>query len=270
MSSRPLGPGAPDADPGDRIGAMTLPGKGELLRLGFNDPDTALRDLAALGPGTQELLAILGQAADPDAALAGLVNLAESQGDGFVEELAEDEGTAMRLVCVLGASPALADHLARHPAQWRELADPTLGTTRPAAYVFRASLLEAVGAEPGEESPVATVADAEALDALRVEYRRWLLRLAARDLAHQLPVDDVAAELSDLACATLEAALAVARARVGSDADKVRLAVIAMGKCGGHELNYVSDVDVIFVHEAADGVGDDVSLRVATQAGQQT
>ncbi|MEU6136595.1 bifunctional [glutamine synthetase] adenylyltransferase/[glutamine synthetase]-adenylyl-L-tyrosine phosphorylase [Nocardioides sp. NPDC047086] len=244
---------------------MTLPGKGELLRLGFNDPDTALADLAGLGAGADELLAILGQAADPDAALAGLVTLAESQGDGFVEELAGDEGTAMRLVSVLGASPALTDHLTRHPAHWRELADPTLGTTRPAAYVFRASLLAVVGADPADESPVATVPDAEAVDALRVEYRRWLLRLAARDLAHQLPVDDVAAELSDLACATLDAALAVARARVGEEAHAVRLAVVAMGKCGGHELNYVSDVDVIFVHEAADGVGEDVSLRVATQ-----
>ena len=49
--------------------------------------------------------------------------------------------------------------------------------------------------------------------------------------------------------ATLDGALAVARARVGEPAHAVRLAVIAMGKCGGHELNYISDVDVIFVHE---------------------
>ena len=52
---------------------------------------------------------------------------------------------------------------------------------------------------------------------------------------------------------TLEAALAVARARVGETRRSCRLAVIAMGKCGGHELNYVSDVDVIFVAEPADG-----------------
>ena len=98
--------------------------------------------------------------------------------------------------------------------------------------------------------PVAGLPDAEAVDALRVEYRRILLRLAARDLAHHVGVDDAAAEISDLAAATLEAALAVARARVGETATSARLAVVAMGKCGGHELNYVSDVDVIFVHEA--------------------
>ena len=92
---------------------------------------------------------------------------------------------------------------------------------------------------------------------MRVEYRRVLLRLAARDLAHHVGVDDVAAELSDLAAGALEAGLAVARAKVGEDAATVRLAVIAMGKCGGHELNYVSDVDVIFVHEPVDGRGSE-------------
>ena len=50
--------------------------------------------------------------------------------------------------------------------------------------------------------------------------------------------------------AVVEAALAIARAEVGSEADACRLAVIGMGKCGARELNYVSDVDVIFVAEA--------------------
>ncbi len=106
---------------------------------------------------------------------------------------------------------------------------------------------------PADPEPVATLPDAAALDALRVEYRRLLLRLAARDLGHRQGVDDTAAELSDLAAGTLEAGLAIARARVGEDSHQARLAVVAMGKCGGHELNYVSDVDVIFVYEPAEG-----------------
>ncbi|NUR08469.1 MAG: bifunctional [glutamine synthetase] adenylyltransferase/[glutamine synthetase]-adenylyl-L-tyrosine phosphorylase, partial [Nocardioidaceae bacterium] len=85
------------------------------------------------------------------------------------------------------------------------------------------------------------------------------------DLAHGVGVDDVAAELSDLAAGALEAALAVARARVGEAATTARLAVVAMGKCGGHELNYVSDVDVIFVAEPADGCDEAAALRTATQ-----
>ena len=105
----------------------------------------------------------------------------------------------MRLLSVLGASTALADHLARHPEQWRGLTDPTLGCTRPAAYAMRAALLRAVGADPDDEHPVSTLADPAAVDALRVEYRRWLTLLAARDLAHHMSVDNVAAELADLA-----------------------------------------------------------------------
>ncbi len=237
-----------------------------LLRLGFQDTGHAQEQLAGLGDPGEPLLAILGRTADPDQALSGLVRLAEAASDRrqLLRALADDEGTAMRTLMVLGASQALSDHLARHPDHWHELRDPDLGATRPAAYAVRSALLAAVGADPLAEVPVATVGAAGA-DALRVEYRRNLLRLAARDLAHHLGVDDAAAELSDLAAGTLDAALAVARERVGPDALTARLAVIAMGKCGGHELNYVSDVDVIFVAEPAPGADEGPAMRVAAQ-----
>ena len=92
----------------------------------------------------------------------------------------------MRLLSVLGASQALGEHLRRHPEQWHELTDPTIGSTRPPAYVMREGLLRAVGADPGDEQPVATLEYRAAEDALRVEYRRLLLRLASRDLTHHL------------------------------------------------------------------------------------
>ena len=194
----------------------------------------------------------------------------EGTGHAMLLEVADDEGTAMRLCSVLGASAALTHHLVRHPEQWRELTDPTLGSTRPAAYAVREAMLRAVGADPHADEPVAGLPDAEAVDALRVEYRRFLLRLASRDLAHHLGIDDAAAEISDLAAATLDAALAIARARVGETAHAARLAVIAMGKCGGHELNYISDVDVVYVYEpgvlaSGERAEDGLALRVATQ-----
>ncbi len=199
--------------------------RSELIRLGFADSDRASGHLQQIAPVGRDLLAILGRTADPDAALDALCRLADvvEDRDELLAALADDEGTAMRLLCVLGASAALADHLVTHPFHWRELTDPMLGSTRPAAWAMRASLLDAVAGKP----------DLEAVNALRVEYRRILLRLAARDLTHHLGVDDAAAELSDLAAGTLDAALAVARARLGEDADRARLAVIAMGKCGG-------------------------------------
>ncbi|ROR90383.1 bifunctional [glutamine synthetase] adenylyltransferase/[glutamine synthetase]-adenylyl-L-tyrosine phosphorylase [Nocardioides aurantiacus] len=243
------------------------PSAGDLARLGFRDTSAAVPLLASLGGAAGPLLPLIGRSADPDQALAALVDLADAvdDRDRLLREVSDDEGTSMRLLSVLGASQALADHLRRHPEHWSDLCDPSLGSTRPTAASMRGSLLEAVGADPGDIEPVATLSYADALDALRVEYRRLLLSLAARDLAHHVGVDDVAAELSDLAAGTLEAGLAVARAKVGEAASGARLAVVAMGKCGGHELNYVSDVDVVFVAEAADGVAETVALRTATQ-----
>jgi [glutamine synthetase] adenylyltransferase / [glutamine synthetase]-adenylyl-L-tyrosine phosphorylase len=240
---------------------------GNLVRVGFQDSDRAGDLLRSLGPVGRPLVALLAQTADPDLALETLIRLHAAAPDAadLLDALDRDEGTAMRLLSVLGMSTALGDHLVRHPEHWRELTDPTMGSTRPAAFAVRAGLVASVGADPLAASPVATLEYDDAADALRVEYRRILVRLASRDLAHHIAVDDVAAELADLASATLDAALAVARARVGEDASRCRLAVIAMGKCGGHELNYVSDVDVIFVAEPADGEDEQAALRIATQ-----
>lgn len=246
-----------------------------MLALGFLDPDAATACLDRLGEARDPVLDVIGSNADPDAALEGLERLravlaerGEADAAALLTALQDDEGTASRLVAVLGASEALADHLVRHPEHWRELTDPTLGTTRTPAYWMRECLLRSVGADPHDPVPVATLPDHEALAAMRVEYRRLLLRLASRDLAHDVGVDDVAAELADLAAGTLDAALAVARQRVGEDAAVARLGVVAMGKCGGRELNYVSDVDVMFVHASADpDVADDDPrvLRAATR-----
>lgn len=249
---------------------------GTYVRKGFVDGAAAVRGIERLGDPGPPLTDELAAAADPDVALDGLLRLVDaldeqSAGAGreMLAEVADDEGTAMRLCSVLGASTALAHHLVRHPEQWRELTDPTLGSTRAPAYALREAMLAAVGADPHADEPVAGLPDDQAVDALRVEYRRLLLRLASRDLAHHVGLDDAAAEISDLAAATLDAALAVARARVGEPAHAVRLAIIAMGKCGGHELNYISDVDVVFVYEPVEGSDDGVALRAATQLASQ-
>ena len=244
---------------------------GNLARQGFFDTDRAQKLLGEVGDVAKPLIPLIARSADPDLALASLVDLADAANDrdDLLREAADDEGSSMRLLSVLGASQALGEHLRKHPDHWHELRDPTLGSTRPAAFAVREGLLRAVGSDPADAEPVSTMEYAEAMDALRVEYRRVLLRLAARDLAHHLGLDDAAAELADLAAGTLDAALAIARAKVGEDYRTCRLAVIAMGKCGGHELNYVSDVDVIFVAEPAqqDGSPEDErqALRAATQ-----
>ena len=97
----------------------------------------------------------------------------------------------------------------------------------------------------------AVVTDPEAADRLRRANRAELVRIAARDLSADDPlglVDDVAGELSDLADGVLACALAIARSQVPG-ADAIRFAVIGLGKCGARELNYLSDVDVLYVAE---------------------
>ena len=232
---------------------------GRLARLGVTDAAGAERRLEKYDLG-EGLLDALGAAADPDLALTGLLRLLETA--DIRKELAADTAARDRLLAVLGVSSALGDHLVRHPDHWRVLSGPD-AVRRLGADEHRAALLRAVGADPDAASPRAT-AD-EPLIALRVAYRRALLHLAARDLTHVLSVEDVAAELADLASAALEAGLAIARTDLGEEADLCRLAVIGMGKCGGRELNYVSDVDVVFVAEPVPGVDEDAALRAAAR-----
>jgi glutamate-ammonia-ligase adenylyltransferase len=250
----------------DKVGRSTSR-EGRLARAGFADAGSAATALDRLGlaglAADDSLLDAVGAAADPDRALGALARLVDvaADRDELTTALRTDEALRNRLVAVLGLSTALGDHLVRHPGQWHDLAVLRPGS-RPAAAELRAEMLGAVGADPSMPAPVASGAE---LDALRVAYRRQLLRLAALDLADGLDVVAVAAELADLAGAALEAGLAVARAGLPSDATPCRLAVIAMGKCGGRELNYASDVDVVFVAAPADGADEAEALRTATE-----
>jgi glutamate-ammonia-ligase adenylyltransferase len=241
---------------------MTAPGRRSstftrLLRHGFTDPSAAERLLESteLAPIRNDpvLLEALGATADPDLALQGLVRLLEAQPEPTARRELTDTLIAAkplrdRLLCVLGASAALGDHLARQPRDWHALVMYEPRDLHPGVEEFERGLAEAT-------DPVA----------LRVAYRRCLLSIAARDVCGTTDLAQTAAELADLATATLRAALAIARAAAPDDAALCRLAVIAMGKCGGHELNYVSDVDVIFVGEAADGADEGKALRAATK-----
>ncbi|MEU4082054.1 bifunctional glutamine-synthetase adenylyltransferase/deadenyltransferase [Streptomyces venezuelae] len=240
---------------------MTVPGRrsstfSRLLRHGFTDPSGAERLLDVPGlsalRGDPVLLDALGATADPDLALRGLVRLVEAQPETerqtFTATLLAAKPFRDRLLGVLGASEALADHLARHPRDWESLVTYEAVDLHPGVAEFERGLAEAVDAV-----------------SLRVAYRRCLLAIAARDVCGTTDVAQAAAELADLATATLRAALAIARSAAPADAAMCRLAVIAMGKCGGHELNYVSDVDVIFVGEPAEGADEGKAIQAATR-----
>ena len=239
---------------------------GTLVRLGFREVDRAHANLSAeplsggVGP---DLLAELGNAADPDLALLSLARVVAAAGDPDVllARLNDEPHLAAGTIGVLGVSEALADHLVRHPGDV-DLLDGSIPV--PDRSQMIGAVLQAVGADPSAETPVAGVVGPEAVSAMRRAYRAVLLQIARADLVGGASYDDVVARLSWLADAALESALAIARAET-ADHDHCRLAVIAMGKCGAEELNYVSDVDVIFVVTAGDGSDDAAAVRVGTK-----
>jgi [glutamine synthetase] adenylyltransferase / [glutamine synthetase]-adenylyl-L-tyrosine phosphorylase len=241
--------------------------EGWLARAGFTDAASAARLLDRADPDggvlDETLLAAVGRSADPDRALVALDRLLEAVDDRaeLVTAFDAHERLLDRVAAVLGLSTALGDHLVRHPRQWHGLTEID-AQRRPSAGELRAIMLHAVGADPESKAPVASGAE---LDALRVAYRAQLLQIAALDLADEMDVSAVSAELADLAAATLEAGLAIGRAALAPGAAPCRLAVIGMGKCGGRELNYVSDVDVIFVAEPVDGSAEAAAIHTATE-----
>ena len=247
--------------------------RASLAGAGFVDTDKAVRLLTAPnaamladGRATRDFAA----AADPDLALLQLSHLLDVVGEDrrFQAVLTGEEdagGSRRRLIRLLGMSSGFGEILQRHPDWWQLL-------TRPPALVgaeeVRASLLVAVGADPVAAMPVASMTGEDGYIALRQEYRQQLILIADADLAGVVGVGDVTAALSALADAVLEASLALARAEVPGH-EIARLGIVAMGKCGAGELNYLSDVDVIFVAEPVDGASEAEALQVATALAQR-
>jgi [glutamine synthetase] adenylyltransferase / [glutamine synthetase]-adenylyl-L-tyrosine phosphorylase len=231
---------------------------GWLARFGFADAARAdhrlreeLRVKLIVPPGPRSspagpdagLVTALAAAPDPDVALDGLVRIAE-HAPGLLEGLRADDEYATRLTAVLGASTAMADHLVRHPEDLDVLRGPM---RRPS----QDDLQESTNAEQ-----------------LTARYHRHILDLAARDLTGLASFDETAEELADLAAAVLVAAERIARAEL--DDDTSTLAIVAMGKTGGRELNYASDVDVIFVAEPADTTASRLAARIIDVCGRVT
>ncbi|MFN3002242.1 bifunctional [glutamine synthetase] adenylyltransferase/[glutamine synthetase]-adenylyl-L-tyrosine phosphorylase [Mycolicibacterium wolinskyi] len=236
-----------------RLGLVDSQANAHLDRLGWNTDDHV------------ELLWSLSRAPDADVALLAMVRLAEALGGDWDElnrELLTDRALRGRLFGVLGSSLALGDHVVAHPQSWRLLVGRAV---LPGADELREGFTAAaqqVDIDRGTSAAVPPMRDL---------YRDKLLVLAALDVASTvenepvLPFVTVSTHLSDLADAALAAALTVAtRAVCGeSPSDALRLAVIAMGKCGARELNYVSDVDVIFVGEDVTNDNLTTATRVA-------
>lgn len=152
------------------------------------------------------------------------------------------------LLTLLGASRYLADVLVREPGLHALLAgEASFRSTEE----HNRELERMIHGMPGAE---------ERGGALRRHRRREFLRIGWLDLCRGAALEDVTSAISDLADALVQQALAAARdelrGRFGRAADEVQFGVIAMGKLGARELNYSSDIDLIFLSDGPHPVPD--------------
>lgn len=236
---------------------------------GFVDPPRAIASLETLArrrtpfsPGADPGAAVtllsdaLGTP-DPDQALAQLADFAAAlrNPEPWFRLLAEHRRVARLLLSLFGTSDFLSKRFVRHP----ELLDVLLREDRVALEKTRAVL----EAELGERLAAMDAGGREADDLdVRLErhlgeLRRWrdeeVLRIALHDIAGTIDLESVATQLTFLAelalahCLTLAEEDAAAHDRLPPG----RLCVVAMGKLGGRELGYHSDLDLVFLYPGA-------------------
>jgi glutamate-ammonia-ligase adenylyltransferase len=235
----------------------------QLRGLGFARPETAYDNLLLLRDGPRSararprrkkvlyelapaLLACIRKSANPDLALENMATFISSVGarTSFLVLLRENPGTLRMVVELFGGSQFLANAFVRHPEMLDSLVRADLVRLRRTVGDLEEEL----------EALLAGAADLEeALDVLRRFRNQEFLRIGINDLQALLEPEEVVAQLALLAeacvrCACKVATLDVCR-RYGWDDLPGCLVVIAMGKLGSGELNYNSDLDLIFVYD---------------------
>ena len=230
-----------------------------LAAFGFRDVERTRQAVAELTRGLtrssrmmQQLLPLLldwlSASPDPDLGLLGLRRLAsgEDRSRALAGTFRESPEVARQLALVLGTSRRLGDILAANPDLIERLPDPARLRTREWDELVASA-----------STAMAWRADVDAQQrALQRWHQRHLLGIAARDVLGHASVEVVGADLSALAEASLEAALAVLQ-------PQVPLAVVAFGRLGGAELGYASDLDLAFVHRGGDPAATEEAERVA-------
>lgn len=226
-----------------------------LARAGL-DSSRARDDLDAAGfvrdgDVDDAVLEVIGAAADPAEAVAAFAGLRLAAPELCAQVVADADWFA-RVVAVAGASRPLAALLAQGTDAVLALAD-----LDPVDVTSTAAAVEAA-VRAGSDS-------AEQAAGIASIRRRATADIAGRDLTDVLDVEGVARELADLAEAVLTGTLAAVHDELTGGQHSARIAVVGMGKLGGRELNYVSDVDVMFVHEPLDGVAEEDASSEARQ-----
>ncbi len=246
---------------------------GDIAQFGFTDAEAAARVLLELRQsayfrrldehGRRRLATLLPRIlrqTDRLEVLTRLLSIIEAIGGrtAYLALLNENSQALGRLVQICGLGDFLAQQVAAHPLLLDELLDSRVFEALPDRAQFGQELaarLEHAGSD-----------DEQRVDALRHFRRAATFRVAMLDLTGRLPLMQVSDRLTDVAELILEKALALAWqhtvARYGEP--QARVAIAGYGKLGGMELGYSSDLDLVFLHESAGAVENEVFfLRLA-------
>ena len=230
-----------------------------LAALGFVQPDRALQHIDALTAGLSRraaiqrtllpvLLSQFSDSPDPDAGLLRYRRVSDTAGNApwYLRRLRDEGKLVDRLAFLLGTSKYVADLLTAAPDALQVLSGD--GDIRlQSRDQLGAAMRDSAARQDGFDAAVRSV---------RAVRRTELVRIAAADLLGQTAgTDEVARGLSATMDATVSTALELAVSSVttqhGWTVPPARMALIAMGRLGGHELGYGSDADVLFVYEVA-------------------
>ncbi len=232
-----------------------------LEQLGFAHPVQALETLDRMGGPPQAVplpalaLAELAATGRPDEGLRQLARLAMASGSpqGLFSHLGADPILCQRLVQIVSHSTFLADILVRNSEFLLWLLADTPHLVEPLERSALRRILHAdLDHAPGFE---------ERLEVLRRAHRREVLRIGAAEILGTKPVAQIGRELADLADVVVELALETCQHALWQDHGRpldergrpARFLVVGLGKYGGQELNYSSDIDLIFLW---DGEGE--------------
>jgi [glutamine synthetase] adenylyltransferase / [glutamine synthetase]-adenylyl-L-tyrosine phosphorylase len=215
-----------------------------LLELGFQDWKKArkiFQRLAGQGrPGLPaviaNLLSILSGAADPDRSLINIERLVDDLGESHLLTLEENPRLVETLIAIFSASPFLTEIVLRTPYALELLNDRQHLSERKTLEQFQAEAISATQLAKGEN---------EKLDALRRYQRQQLLRIGTNDFLGLYDLKTVFSQLSRMAIGLVRACLVLAAEQTGIIPGS--FVVLALGKLGGWELNYSSDIDLLFV-----------------------
>jgi len=236
-------------DVGARLEAAGFPGAGNLVK-SFEDVARHIATYDEARDQLATLLVELSSSPSPSGALKNFLRFQELSGSAgaFLNTIAGGKPLREILAVVFGSSQYMSDIIIRNPGFLYWLIEQDAWEGEDTVEAYRRSILENIAGFQTMETQ---------LNGLRREHRKLLLRIGVKDLLGLTTIEETTASLSVLADVIVRLALDLLWGERGSahslKGEPPGLTVLALGKLGGAELNYSSDIDLIYVCDDVDG-----------------